>query len=166
MERISALGKVRQLGQHYQSRLGEYVEPVVKELNALLDKRLVTTFVGLLDCIIRLRHQKHGLLLSELGAYLLSPDKAPAGTKRIGNLLRSEHWDHHLLERFIFQKALVQLQQWLGAKKTVFALWDDSVIEKHETMKNEDLCSVRSTKAKRLTRITASTKSAVIKPSM
>jgi hypothetical protein len=47
----------------------------------------VTTFVGLLDCIIRIRHQKHGLLLSELGAYLLSPEQAPAGTKRTGNLL-------------------------------------------------------------------------------
>ena len=153
MERISALGKVRQLGQDYQTRLREYVQPVVEQLEALLDKRLVGTFVGLLDCIIRLRHQKHGLLLSELGGKLLSPDKAPAGTKRIGNLLRSDNWDYHLLEEELFQQAFSQLDEWLQAKKRVFALWDDSVVEKHETMKKEDLCPVRSTKAKRLTRI-------------
>jgi hypothetical protein len=153
MERISALGKVRQLGQHYQIQLKEYVQPLVEHLDELLDKRLVATFVGLLDCIIRLRHQKHGLLLSELGGQLLSPDQAPAGTKRIGNLLRSENWDYHLLEEFVFEKAFSQLQQWLGSPKRVFALWDDSVVEKHKTMGNEDLCSVRSTKARRLTRI-------------
>jgi hypothetical protein len=95
MERISALGKVRQLGQDYQTRFKEYVQPLVMHLEELLDKRLVATFVGLLDCIIRLRHKKHGLLLSELGAKLLSPDKAPAGTKRISNLLRSVNWQHH-----------------------------------------------------------------------
>lgn len=153
MERISALGKVRQLGQDYQTRLQEYVQPLLVQLDELLDKRLVVTFMGLLDSIIRLRHQKHGLLLSELGAKLLSPDKAPAGTKRISNLLRSENWQHDLLEEFLFEKAFTQLQEWLKAKKSVFALWHDSVIEKHETMQSKDLCAVRSTKAKRLTRI-------------
>jgi hypothetical protein len=153
MERISALGKVRQLGQHYQIQLKKYVQPLVEQLDELLDKRLVATFVGLLECIIRLRHQRHGLLLSELGAKLLSPDKAPAGTKRISNLIRSENWQHHLLEEFLLEKALVQLQDWLKAKKSVFALWDDSVVEKHETMQSKDLCAVRSSKAKRLTRI-------------
>jgi hypothetical protein len=66
MERISAPGKVRQIGQDYQTRLQEYVQPVVEQLDALLDKRLVVTIVGLLDCIIRLRHHKHGLLLLSL----------------------------------------------------------------------------------------------------
>lgn len=153
MKRLNALGKVRQLGQNYQARLWEYVKPVVKQLDALLDKRLVATFVELLACVIRFRHQKHGLLLSELGGRLLSPDKAPAGTKRISNLLRSKSWDHHVLEEFLFEKALVQLDEWLKQQKRVFALWDDSVVEKHETMKNKDLCAVRSSKAKRLTRI-------------
>jgi hypothetical protein len=125
----------------------------VVQLDDLLDKRLVATFVGLLDCIIRLRHQKHGLLLTELGAKLLSPNKAPAGTKRISNLIRNENWQHHLLEQFLFEKALSQLQEWLKEKKRVFALWDESVVEKHETMQSKDLCSVRSSKAKRLTRI-------------
>ncbi len=128
MERISALGKVRQLGQDYQTRFREYVQPVVEQLDSLLDYGLVATFAGLLDCLIRLRHQKHGLLLSELGASC-SPDKAPAGTKRISNLLRSQNWDHHLLEEFIFQKAFTQLQEWLKAQKRVFALWDDRVVD-------------------------------------
>jgi hypothetical protein len=93
------------------------------------------------------------VVLSELGAKLLSPDKAPAGTKRISNLLRSENWQHQVLEAFLFEKALRQLQEWLKAKKRLFALWDESVVEKHETIKSQDLCAVRSSKAKRLTRI-------------
>ncbi len=65
MERISALGKVRQLGQRYQTQLKEYVQPLLVQLDERLDKRLVATFMGLLDSIIRLHHQKHGLLLSD-----------------------------------------------------------------------------------------------------
>ncbi len=138
MERISALGKVRQLGQQCQTQLKEYVQPLVAQLDELLDKRLVATFVGLLECIIRLRHQKHGLLLSELGAKLLWPDKAPASTKRISNLIRSQNWQHHLLEKFLFEKAFDQLQEWLKAKQSVFAFWDESVVEKHETINSQD----------------------------
>jgi hypothetical protein len=33
-----------------------------------------------------------GLLLSELGGYLLGPDQAPAGTKRISNLVHAADW--------------------------------------------------------------------------
>ena len=39
--------------------------------------------------IVRLRHSRSGLLLSELGAHILSPAQVPAGTKRLSNLLRS-----------------------------------------------------------------------------
>ncbi len=146
-------GKSKPIREDYQTRLKQYVEPLLVHLDELLDKRLVTTFVKLLDSIIRLRHQKHGLLLSELGAKLLSPEQAPAGTKCIGNLLRSENWQHQILEEFVFQKAFTQLQEWLKAKKRVFALWDDSVVEKHETLQSKALCAVRSSKAKRLIRI-------------
>jgi hypothetical protein len=52
-------------------------------MDQLMDQRLVRTFAQTIVVIISFRHGEHGLLLSELGGYLLSPDRAPAGTKRI-----------------------------------------------------------------------------------
>ena len=52
-----------------------------------------------------------GLLLSELGAYLLSPDKAPAGTKRLSNLLRNNKWTHSLIDQFLWQRACERLKE-------------------------------------------------------
>jgi hypothetical protein len=46
-----------------------------------LDVRLVRTFLATLFAIVQWRNRAHGLLLSELGAYLTSPERAPAGTK-------------------------------------------------------------------------------------
>jgi len=44
-----------------------------------LDQRLVSTFLATLIAIVQWRNRAHGLLLSELGAYLLTPAPAPAG---------------------------------------------------------------------------------------
>jgi hypothetical protein len=44
------------------------------------------------------------LLLSELGAYLLCPDQAPAGTKRLSNLLRSSRWCATLIADWLWQQ--------------------------------------------------------------
>jgi hypothetical protein len=49
--------------------------------------------------------QPLGFLLSELGGYLLGLDQAPAGTKRISNLLRSRHWEHKVIDRHLWQLA-------------------------------------------------------------
>jgi hypothetical protein len=59
--------------------------------------------------IIRFRNQKQGLLLSELGSYLggyagLSKT-ATAGTKRVGNLLRSLKWSVSHIDRFLLEEA-------------------------------------------------------------
>ena len=72
-----------------REHLGEFVRPLLGEPNERLAKRLVRTFVGLLQVILALRHNRYGLL-SELGGYLLGVAQAPAGTKRISNLLRSK----------------------------------------------------------------------------
>ena len=48
----------------------------------MLDKRLVRTFLAPIEVIITFGDRANGLLLSELGGYLKTPDKAPAGTKR------------------------------------------------------------------------------------
>ena len=67
-----------------------FLQPLLIWLDRRMDKRLVRTFAQTIAIIIRFRHNRHGLLLSELGGYLLSPDRAPTGTKRISNLLRSK----------------------------------------------------------------------------
>ena len=74
-------------------------------LDDQLDRRMVRTFFLALAAMVRLRHNRSGLLLSEPGGQILSPDKAPAGTKRLSNLLQSPKWSHTLLDRFLWRRA-------------------------------------------------------------
>ena len=69
--------------QQLAARLVEFVHPLLERLDKQVDKRLVRTFLLTLQAIITFRHSQYGLLLSELGAYVLSPGQAPAGTKRV-----------------------------------------------------------------------------------
>ncbi|WP_247237258.1 hypothetical protein [Telluribacter sp. SYSU D00476] len=126
---------------------------MAQQLDELVDRRLVSTFVALLGCILRHRHNSLGLLLSELGGKLLGEVHAPAGTKRISNLLRSKKWSHQLIEQYLLQQACQQAQQLQQAGQTVLLLWDESVVEKPESLRSEGLCAVRSSKARRLKRI-------------
>ena len=57
-----------------------YLKPLLVELNGRVDRRLVRTFLGLVIVIITHRHRNQGLLLSELGGYLMPPVQVPAGT--------------------------------------------------------------------------------------
>ena len=75
-----------------RQRLHTFLAPLLQALDAQIDARLVRTFAATLEVLLRFRHRQYGLLLSELGAFLLSPDRAPAGTKRLSNLLRSKKW--------------------------------------------------------------------------
>jgi hypothetical protein len=70
------------------------------QLDGVLDKRLVRTFLATIEVMITFRDRANGLLLSELGGYLETPDKAPAGTKRLSNLLHSSKWAAWLIARF------------------------------------------------------------------
>lgn len=134
-------------------RLATYLAPVVEALDQQVDKRLVRTFVGLIQVIVQWRHRQLGLLLSELGGQLLNPAQAPAGTKRISNLLRSRKWRASLIARFLWQQAEQRLCALEAAGEQALLLWDESVLEKAESLELEGLCAVRSSKAQRLTRI-------------
>jgi hypothetical protein len=84
------------LSQELAQMLETFLSPLLLVLDRLLDKRLVRTLVQCCVAIIRFRNTQQGLLLSELGSYMqgysgLSPH-APAGTKRLSNLLRSLKW--------------------------------------------------------------------------
>jgi hypothetical protein len=142
----------RCLADDLAARLEQFVAPLVCKLDAYLDRRLVRTFVRLVQTIITFRHPTLGLVLSELGAYLLSPDHAPAGTKRISNLLRSAKWDASLIEHFLWRQGQQRLDDLRAAEQEALVVWDTSVDEKPESVAAEGLCPVRSAKAQRLKR--------------
>ena len=144
---------VFQLVEFFSHRLDDFLAPLLEQLDTVLDKRLVNTFAGLCQSIIRLRSRSTGLLLSELGGYLLSFDKAPAGTKRISNLLRSPKWEAALITDYLAAHAQQYVERLLEKKQDILLLWDESIQEKPESIESEGLCAVRSSKAKRLLRI-------------
>ena len=139
----------RAQAQELARGLEEFVSSLLVELDRHLDKRLVETFQRTLQAIVTFRHSLHGLLLSELGGYILSPEHAPAGTKRLSNLLRSNRWTGEIINGFLWQKATQVIEE----QETVYAGWDESEVEKPESLKAEGLCAVRSSVAARLKRI-------------
>lgn len=142
-----------QQSQAVLERLEHFVSSLLQRLDSQVDKRLVRTFLVTLSAILTFRHTRYGLLLSELGAYILSPDQAPAGTKRLSNLLRSAKWTYALIAAFLWQQADVRVHQLVQEEQTALAIWDESVLEKPESIALEGLCAVRSAKAARLKRI-------------
>jgi hypothetical protein len=80
-----------QVAAALRQRLVTFLFPLSLALDEEIDRRLVCTFVATVEAMIRWRNRAHGLLLSELGGYLLAPEHALAGTKRLSNLLRSPH---------------------------------------------------------------------------
>ena len=140
-------------GEFILSQIERYTGPIRQGLDEQIDKRLVRTFFDLFSVILMYRNQVMGLLLSELGGYVCGFAHAPAGTKRISNLLRSKKWAAGLIDDFLFAQTRRRIESLLSAGKRPLLLWDDSRIEKPESWVLEGLCSVWSSKARRLTRI-------------
>jgi hypothetical protein len=130
-----------------------YLREVQRRLNFQIDKRLVQTFFDLFVVILTFRNRSMGLLLSELGGYVCGFDHAPAGTKRISNLLRSKKWKSDLIDDFLFDRTKKQISELTQKGKRALLLWDDSRLEKPESWLVQGLCSVWSSKGKRLTKI-------------
>jgi hypothetical protein len=136
-----------------EKQIYEFVEPLLGWLNERIDRRLVSTFLGLLMAILMHRHRNHGLLLSELGGYLLGAERCCAGTKRISNLLHSDKWEAKLIERYMWGQGTERVEELQDQGEMPLILWDESVLEKPESLEAEQLCAVRSSKAVRLKRI-------------
>src|SRR5215216_5926712 len=64
------------------NHLVTFLAPLLRTLDQRLDRRLVGTFLATLIAIVEWRNRAHGLLLSELGAYLLSLEQ-PAALKAL-----------------------------------------------------------------------------------
>ena len=92
--------EAEEVAQRLGEQLAQFLYPLLVLLDKTLDKRLVRTFLATIEVIITFRDRANGLLLSELGGYLETPDKAPAGSKRLSNLLHSSKWAAWLIARF------------------------------------------------------------------
>jgi len=136
-----------------EAKAQHYLRPLEAKLLGQIDKRLVATFSTLFRSILLFRNTKMGLLLSELGGYIAGHAHAPAGTKRLSNLLRSNKWSASLVDAFFFALAKQRINQLRTLGKRPLLLWDDSRLEKPESWFVEGLCSVESSKGKRLTKI-------------
>jgi hypothetical protein len=130
-----------------------YLQPLLKRLDQQMDRRLVNTFLGLVIAILKHRHRNNGMLLSELGSYLLGPERCSAGTKRIENLIRSEKWETTDITDFHWEAGTQRIEELRGRGESPLVIWDESVIEKPESIQAEGFCLIRSTKAVRLKKI-------------
>ena len=131
----------------------DFVEPVMDCLNSKIDKRLTYTVFDTFMGMLSFRDRINSLVLSELGAYINGPKHAPAGTKRISNLLRDKNWTYEDIEQELLKKVKKRLSKEGEEGKQWLMHWDDSIIEKAESWKLEGLCPVFSSKASRITRI-------------
>ncbi|MGH2515518.1 MAG: hypothetical protein ACRDHP_07665, partial [Ktedonobacterales bacterium] len=98
------------MARELEAELTRFLAPLVAWLDTLLDKRLVHTLVASIVALVEWRNRAHGLLLSELGAYICAPAHAPAGTKRLSNLLRSPKWDANGLSLYLWRQATHRLR--------------------------------------------------------
>lgn len=119
----------------------------------VLDRRLVHPFLDLVLVILIQRHRSQGLVLSELGDQLLGLTQGPAGVKRITRLLHSTRWQSDLLVAYLWELGSQAVNRLVHPQEDVYVLWDESVLEKPESLHAEGLCAVRSAKAPRLKRI-------------
>lgn len=145
-------GKQASGAEFLLSQSSIYLQVLQGRLNSLIDERLGRTFFDLFMVILTFRNRAMGLLLSELGGYICGFEHAPAGTKRISNLLRCKGWSSNLIDDFLFERTKERLLWLQKAGKRALFLWDDSRVEKPESWFSEGLCSVHSSKSQRLTK--------------
>ncbi len=142
----------RERSQEYGWNFFRFLEPLLQELDATMDKRPLRTLVQTVEAILAFRDQSHGLLLSELGGYMDGLGKG-GGTKRLSTLIHHRAWKAKQIEEFLLQRADGQIGQWESRGEDGLLIWDGTVLEKPESLKAEGLCAVRSSKAKRLTHV-------------
>jgi hypothetical protein len=131
-----------------------FLKPLLKELDKTLDLCLVRTLANTITAIVRHRQRATALLLSELGAYLTDPEHAPAGTKRLANLIHSPHWQSQAIEDYLLLEGQKRMEAELpfSPEGRILCILDGSVLEKAESSQAEGLAPVISSKARRLER--------------
>lgn len=153
MNKGTSKAEKKQDSHELEERCWKFLQPFLEQLHGLVDRRIVKTFLDLVMVILMHRHRNNGLLLSELGDHLLGGERGPAGVKRIASLLHSVKWESVLILNYLWKRADEKVQGLIEQKEEAYVIWDESVLEKSESLKAEGLCAVRSTKAARLKRI-------------
>jgi hypothetical protein len=143
----------KQESREFEDRCWGFLKPFLEELHGYVDRRLVKTLLDLVLVILMHRHRNQGLILSELGDQLLGGERGPAGVKRIASLLHSMKWRSGLILKYLWRGANQKIQALRAEGEEAYVIWDESVLEKSESLKAEGLCAVRSMKAARLKRI-------------
>ena len=110
------------VAETFRESLLVFLSPLLNGLAQMVDKRLVKIFYKTVEAIITFRHSSLGLLLSELGGYILSPDKAPAGTKRLSNMLRCTKWSYSEIQHFLWLHANEKIVALDSEQETVLAI--------------------------------------------
>lgn len=153
MNKRTSKGEKAQEGRTLENRCWAFLQPVLEELHRKVDRRLVKTLLDLVLVILMHRHRNNGLLLSELGDHLLGGERGPAGVKRIASLVHSVRWKSSLIVNYLWKCADEKVKALREQQEAIYVIWDESVLEKSESLQAERLCAVRSTKAARLKRI-------------
>jgi hypothetical protein len=153
MKKGTSKREKRQASREVENQCWEYLKPLLEDLHRRVDRRLVKTLLDLVLVILMHRHRNNGLLLSELGDHLLGGERGPAGVKRIARLLHSVKWKSVLIVNYLWQRANEKVKELREQNEAAYVIWDESVLEKSESLQAEGLCAVRSTKAARLKRI-------------
>ena len=113
------------------------IAPLLRDLDQVLERRLVQTVLNLVFINVMHRHRNHGLVLSELRGHLLGAAPAPASVKRIANLLHSARWSEAGVDDFLWTRADHRIQEPQDAGQPAYVLWAESVLEKPESLKAE-----------------------------
>ena len=142
-----------QAGRELENECWEYLKPLLEELHKRVDRRVVKTLLDLVLVILMHRNRNSGLLLSELGDHLLGGEHGPAGVKRIASLLHSKRWRSGIIVKWLWGQGNEKVKELKERKEEIYVIWDESVLEKSESLQAERLCAVRSSKAARLKRI-------------
>ncbi len=135
------------LGQEMTERLVQYLGSLLVLLDQHLDGRLVRTFAATITNIVCHRDRALCLLLTELGEMLTDGAHAPAGVKRLWNLLKSPKWTATLVHDWLLKDADRAVEAAVAADGEALLVVDGSPVEKPTAHRLEGLMKVRSAKA-------------------
>jgi hypothetical protein len=121
------------MAQGVSTALAQCLAPLLIELASVLDQRLVRTFLYTVTSMLPLRERVNGLLLSEMGGDLETPEKAKACTTRLSRLFHWRKWSTELIRHDLWPRATAQVQGCNAAGLDALALWDERVWEKPES---------------------------------
>lgn len=146
---IKSTSKVekKQDSRELEEKCWEFLKPLLEQLHRLVDRRLVKTFLDLVMIILMHRNRNTGLLLSELGDHLLGGERGPAGVKRIASLIHSVKWESGLILKYLWERGEEKVRELVAHREEAYVIWDESVLEKPESLKAEGVCAVGSMKA-------------------